>query len=205
MTEHETPAESASASPAVQAALPFGDTPDAEESPAVEAPTLAELLATVRHFGKRIDETRSQEHGRMSADIAAISQNVAAIAERTEEMRPLLERQRAEGAGGKDAVEAAKHLDKRIGVFTADFNRGAEAEWKGRRRWQTVAMAVAFPAFLLLGILVEQQFQIVPINDSTGGWRDYVWDNYGRSIVDCAREAVRTDAEVDCAFVVRKP
>ena len=205
MTEHDTPAESDSASPAAQAALPFGDTADSGESPPADAPMLAELLATVRHFAKRTDETRSQEYGRMGADIATISQNVAALSERTEEMRSLLERPRVEGAGGKAAVEAAKHLGQRIGIFTDDFDRWAEVERKGRRRWPVLAMAVAVPAFLLLGVLVEQQYQVVPVSDSTGGWRGYVWDNYGRSIVDCAREAVRTDAEVDCAFIVRKP
>ena len=104
MTEHDTPAESDSASPAAQAALPFGDTADSGESPPADAPMLAELLATVRHFAKRTDETRSQEYGRMGADIATISQNVAALSERTEEMRSLLERPRVEGAGGKAAV-----------------------------------------------------------------------------------------------------
>ena len=68
-----------------------------------------------------------------------------------------------------------------------------------------LAIAAGFPAALLLGVLVEQQFQVIPIHDPTGGWRGHVWDNYGRAVVDCVAEAMRTDAEVDCSLVVRRP
>ena len=44
-----------------------------------------------------------------------------------------------------------------------------------------------------------------PLHDPTGGWGGHVWDNYGRTIVDCAVEAMRSDAEVDCPLVVRRP
>ena len=59
-------------------------------------------------------------------------------------------------------------------------------------------MAAAFPVALLLGILVEHEFQIIPADDPTGGWRSHVWDNYGLTIVACPVEARRVDGEVDC-------
>ena len=34
------------------------------------------------------------------------------------------------------------------------------------------------------------------------GW---IWETHGRAIVGCAVEAIRTDAEVDCPLVVRRP
>ena len=87
----------------------------------------------------------------------------------------------------------------------ADFGRWVELERLGRRRWWALAIAAGFPAFLLLGLLVEQQFQVIPLHDLTGGWRGHVWEQYGQTIVDCAVEAMRTDAEIDCPLVVRRP
>ena len=86
-----------------------------------------------------------------------------------------------------------------------DFHRWVEKDSLRRRRWAAVAAAAAAPAALLLGLLVEQQFQVIPLHDPTGGWRGHVWETYGRTIVDCAVEAMRTDSEVDCPLVVRRP
>ena len=116
-------------------------------------------------------------------------------------LRQLVERPSEAGAGS----EGAAKLLERIGTHAADFGRWAELEQRGRRWWWTLATAAGFPAFLLLGLLVEQQFQVIPLHDPTGGWRGHVWEQYGRIIVDCAVEAMRTDAEVDCPLVVRRP
>ena len=116
-------------------------------------------------------------------------------------LRQLVERQSGAGTGS----EGAAKLLERIGTHAADFGRWVELERRGRRRWWALAIAAGFPAFLLLGLLVEQQFQIIPLHDPTGGWRGHVWEQYGRIIVDCAVEAMRTDAEVDCPLVVRRP
>ena len=61
------------------------------------------------------------------------------------------------------------------------------------------------PAAVLLGLLIEQHYQVIPVHDPTGGWRGHVWEQYGRRIVDCAAEAIATGAEVNCPLVVRKP
>ena len=109
------------------------------------------------------------------------------------------------GSGERGAAEGAAKLLERIGTHAADFGRWVELERRGRRRWWALAIAAGFPAFLLLGLLAEQQFQVIPLHDPTGGWRGHVWEQYGRTIVDCAVEAMRTDAEVDCPLVVRRP
>ena len=90
-------------------------------------------------------------------------------------------------------------------VQMADFYRWIETDRRRRRRWSGLALAAAAPAALLLGLLVQQQFEVVPLHDPTGGWRGHVWERYGRTIVDCAVEARRTKAEVDCPLVVRRP
>ena len=120
-------------------------------------------------------------------------------------LRQLVERQSGAGAGSEAAVEGAAKLLARIGTHAADFGRWAELERRGRKRWWALAIAAGFPAFLLLGLLVEQQFQVIPLYDPTGGWRGHVWEQYGQNIVDCAVEAMRTDAAVDCPLVVRRP
>ena len=120
-------------------------------------------------------------------------------------LRQLVERQPGAGAGSEAAAGGAAKLLERIGTHAADFGRWVELERRGRRRWWTLAIAAGFPAFLLLGLLVEQQFQVIPLHDPTSGWRGHVWEQYGRIIVDCAVEAMRTDAEIDCPLMVRRP
>ena len=111
-----------------------------------------------------------------------------------------------------DAAESRSMLERltggteeRVRVQTGDFHRWIESDRLGRRRWTAVAAAVAAPAALLLGILVEQQFQVIPLHDPTAGWGAHIWENYGRTIVNCAAEAMRTGREVDCPLVVRRP
>ncbi|MDE0409059.1 MAG: hypothetical protein OXN81_14505 [Alphaproteobacteria bacterium] len=112
----------------------------------------------------------------------------------------------AGGEGGKtaDGGDAAPAADG-VPVHAADFYRWIETDRRRQRRWSRLALAAAAPAALLLGLLVQQQFQLIPLHDPTGGWRGHVWEQYGRTIVDCAAEAMRTDAEIDCPLVVRRP
>ena len=110
----------------------------------------------------------------------------------------------AEAGEGAPAADAAPAEDG-VPVHTADFYRWIETDRRRRRRWPALAAGIAAPAALLLGLLVEQQFQVIPLHDPTGGWRGHIWEQYGRSIVDCAVEAMRTNAEVDCPLVVRRP
>ena len=35
-------------------------------------------------------------------------------------------------------------------------------------------------------------------------WGEHIWNTYGRIIVDCALEAMRTNGEVDCPLAVRR-
>ena len=43
------------------------------------------------------------------------------------------------------------------------------------------------------------------LEDRTGGWRDHVWDRYGRDIVDCVQVARGEGGEVVCTVKVRPP
>ena len=56
------------------------------------------------------------------------------------------------------------------------------------------------------GVLIEREFEIVPLKDSTGGWRDHVWDRYGDAIADCVIDArKRKVQELECVVMVRPP
>ena len=127
------------------------------------------------------------------------------IDKRTKETKSEFEQRPMGGGGSRAIVKAAKQLEKGIKVYAADLDRLAATERRGRRRWSALAIAAGFPAFLLLGVLAEQQFQVIPLHDPTGGWRGHVWEQYGRKIVDCATEAMTTDTEIDCPLVVRRP
>ena len=67
------------------------------------------------------------------------------------------------------------------------------------------ALAAAVPAALVLGVLVQLQFQVIPLHDPNGRQSGWIWETRGRAIADCAVEARRTDAEVDCTLAVRRP
>ena len=101
-------------------------------------------------------------------------------------------------------ADGASNADGETGQM-ADFYRWVETDRRRRRRWSLAAMAAAAPAALLLGLLVQHQFQPIPLHDPSGGWSGWIWETHGRAIVDCAVDAMRTNGEVDCPLVVRRP
>ena len=113
----------------------------------------------------------------------------------------------AEPAPAEDAApdaDGASDADGEAGQM-ADFYRWVETDRRRRRRWSLAAMAAAAPAAFLLGMLVQHQFQPIPLHDPSGGWSGWIWENHGRAIVDCAVDAMRTNGEVDCRLAVRRP
>ena len=163
-------------------------------------------IAQLRHL---VSELIKGAEKKTASKLARLEKQGKTLAESMEAnavmLRQLVERQPGAGAGSEAAAGGAAKLLERIGTHAADFGRWVELERRGRRWWWTLAVAAGLPAFLLLGLLVEQQFQVIPLHDPSGGWRGHVWEQYGRIIVDCAVEAMRTDAEVDCPLVVRRP
>ena len=101
--------------------------------------------------------------------------------------------------------EAASLLEEGDRKVTANFHRWAATQRRYRFRLSALALAVAVPAFFVLGVLLEQQFQIVPLDDPTSGWSAHIWQNYGRTIVDCAEDARRTNKAIECRFPVHAP
>ena len=101
------------------------------------------------------------------------------------------------------AMSAAAELAAALRAFKADFVHWADNERRRRRRWAGLAMAAGFPACVLLGLLVQMQFEVIPLHDLTRGWGEHIWNAYGRIVVDCELKAMRTDTVVECPLTVR--
>ena len=178
--------------------------------PGSEIPAPDELLRVVRYVSALAeeDETRAQESPAAMAEVAP----APAEAQREDVGESRGSPDGSEGAvtgdrppGQGESIGSSAELRQALRTFRADFGRWVEGERRSRRRWAGVAMAAGFPAALMLGLLVQQQFQVIPLHDPTKGWGGHIWEMYGRTIVDCALEAMRTDAEVNCPLVVRRP
>ncbi|MCY4478630.1 MAG: hypothetical protein OXB97_01920 [Rhodospirillales bacterium] len=157
------------------------------------------------------DEQDAAAGGEAPDDPRRLNRNMEQMLESMDSLlQVLLKTQARLGAagseGGKEADggEAATDADG-APVHGADFHRWIEADRRRRRRWSGLALAAAAPAALLLGLLVQQQFQVIPLHDPSRGWSGWIWEIHGHAIVDCAEEAIRTNAEVDCPLVIRRP
>ena len=181
------------------------DAAAAPESKDDETRALEEVLRVVRYLAGLAEEAKKKRPaGPSRVAFDKMVKSVNTIRETTGETRKLVEGlawNDAEDGGAPGADELAEGLR----ACRGDFERWVSGERRTRRRWVALAIAAGFPAALMLGVLVEQQFQVVPIHDPTGGWRGHVWETYGRTVVDCVTEAMRTDAELDCPLVVRRP
>ena len=170
-----------------------------------ETPGLGEILRVARHLSALVEEDGRPREGPREAESGKKVEAVEAGGEDAGQGGEAVDGSEGEAPEQEGAPAMAAELTQALRTFRADFGRWVEGERRGRRRWAGLAIAAGFPALLMLGVLLEQQFQVIPLHDPTGGWRGHIWDNYGRAIVDCAAEAMRTDAEVNCPLVVRRP
>ena len=169
-----------------------------------QASVLEEIHGMVRVIAERTVEPGGGT-GLSKEDIDQLTRAVETLGDSAGETRSLVERLASKAPANKAAAKAATGLKKRMRTQRADFGRWVEAERRARRLWLTLAMTAAVPAALLFGVLLEMQFQVIPLHDSSGGWREIIWHEYGQRIVDCEYEAKRTGAKVDCTLVVREP
>ena len=142
---------------------------------------------------------------RLNENVEQLLETVDAVAADVAVSRSHLEQKTGSGPNDRSAETADSEVEDRIRTHTADFHRWIETDRRRRRWWPAVAAGIAAPAALLLGLLVEQQYQVIPLDDSTGGWRGHIWEQYGRRIVDCAVEARRTGTDINCPLTVRRP
>ena len=142
---------------------------------------------------------------RLNGNVEQLLTTIDGLAADGAEARSMLERLTGGLLDNPRAANLAGRIEDRIRVHTEDFQRWVERDRRWRRWAPAAAAGIAVPAAVLLGLLVQQHFQVIPLDDPTGGWRGHIWERYGHRIVDCAVEARRTGAEVNCPLVVRRP
>ncbi len=111
----------------------------------------------------------------------------------------------AEGDSADDPLEkAAQRIEEQVRVYTADFHRWQEINRRVPARLRAAFAAVSFVAVFSLGVLVEQRWQPIPVQDDTGGWKNHVWQHYGRQVADCYRGIGEKAADGSCVVIVRQ-
>ena len=71
---------------------------------------------------------------------------------------------------------------------------------RSRRFWLGLAGAVLLGLMgsLAGGLWLQWKHAPLPVPDSSGGWRDYLWYEYGSAVRDCIRKARESGRVVDC-------
>ena len=122
------------------------------------------------------------------------------------------------GEAGKEAVgEQSKEgvvsgvgdvalLLETIQAWRNDLARWRVVDARRRKWWVAGLLGLAAPGALVLGLLAQKEFEVVPVPDRTGGWKDHVWERgYGPKIADCVIEAKKQGKEIVCKVTVRAP
>ena len=136
------------------------------------------------------------------AGLDQLFQQVGAVCEVLKPLsKPTLE-PRVDAVSAEDIRKALRH-------HAADFTRWREVERRGRRLAGSLALALAAPLSLLcgllLGLLVQTQFDVLTAPDPTGGWKDHVWRHHGQAHVDCTARARAVGASVTCPLTIEAP
>ena len=204
--ELETSASESDASAPVEpvAGIEEGAGSGRKTGSAAEGLSLKHVLTLVQQVSRQVDQVQKDKDGGLKAGSKKLVESVDQLTARAEEVRSMLDGLSAAGARALQIGEAADRLEEATVTHSGDFHRWSEAERRRRWRWPGLAMALAVPAFLLLGVLLEQRYQVVPLHDPTGGWSRYIWDNYGDKIVDCTKQAKRAGGVVKCSFDVHR-
>ena len=187
--------------PNIETAPEAGGRPETDA--AVENPTLTDVFDLVQRLSTQKAQEEKDGGTRLNAGTRKLLEITRKLTAHAGETRSLIDGLSAAGTRQQEAQAVADRLEEAIVDYTADLRRAAGHE-RRRWTWPGLALAVAVPAFFLLGVLVEQQFTIIPLDDPTGGWRGYIWNNYGDQVADCARQATKTNRVVKCSFDVHR-
>lgn len=113
------------------------------------------------------------------------------------------------GAGQGDSLDGkleklAQRIEEQVRVYTADFHRWQEVNRRFPAKIRAAFTAVSFAAVFSLGVLVEQRWQPVPVQDGTGGWKDHLWQHFGQKFIDCHQGIGEKTADGSCAVIVAR-
>ena len=182
-----------------------GDETGTEPEPGDDLPATDEMFEPETPTAEACDEEAGAGVQQLNQNMEQLLVTMDGLAADGADSRSMLERLTEGLLENPKAANRAGQIEDRIRVHTADFHRWVERDRRWRRWVPVAAASIAVPAALLLGLLVEQHYQVIPLHDPTGGWRDHIWEHYGRRIFDCTAEAIASKAEVNCPLVIRKP
>ena len=213
MPEEATPiAVEADGDGGAETLAPPEDHPEAQgsaeigsESPTGE-PSLRDVYELLRSHAARAGRLREQDDERLKDGMQRLEGLAREMGEHGERSVRLLTELSGKSAEDRDALKAGVgRCEEGIKILGRSLERWSAARRRRWRRLPELALAAALPALLLLGMLMQKEFEIVPPHDPTGGWRGHIWENYGRTISDCAVAARRTGKPVKCSFTVHEP
>ena len=97
----------------------------------------------------------------------------------------------------------AQRLGEDMRAHREDFARWSHGQRRALRRAAIALCAAAPPALLAVGVLLQAWVGLVEARDQADRWRDWVWENHGTAVRECAAEAQRTGRAVACTVTVR--
>ena len=182
-----------------------GDEAGTEPEPGADLPATEEMFESETPAAEGSDDGPPKGLKRLNQNMEQLLVTMDGLAADGADSRSMLERLTEGLLDNPKAANRAGQIEDRIRVHTEDFHRWVERDRRWRRWVPVAAAGIAVPAALLLGVLIEQHYQVIPLHDPTGGWRGHIWEHYGRRIFDCTVEAMASGEEVNCPLVIRKP
>ena len=184
---------------------PQGGAEIGDESPTGE-PSLRDVYELLQSHAARAGRLRTEDDGRLEDGMQRLEEFARETGEQCERCLGLLTELSGKGAEDRDSLKAGiGRCEEAVKILGRSLERWSAARRRPWRRLPELALAGVLPALLLLGMLIQKEFEIVPTHDPTGGWRGHIWENYGRTIADCAVAARRTGKPVECSFTVHEP
>ena len=169
-------------------------------------PSLKDVYELLRRCSARLEGAGKEDEDRLAGELKKLSGIAGKLTELGEESRTLPAKMTGGGAGDGAAWKAAaERFEEAIRAHSEDFGGWVKGERSFRRRLPALALAVAAPAFLVLGVLVQMQFELIPPHDPSNGWQGWIWQHHGRAISDCAVQARQAGKPVTCSFEVGEP
>ncbi len=105
--------------------------------------------------------------------------------------------------------EAGITFLERFDAGSRDALEGYRREWKRTRRWTVPALALALvlsaPSFAVVGAVGQSEVGAFDPYDDTQGWKQGVWERYGKQVQGYMLKSLRTKDDVRCSFDVVYP
>lgn len=148
------------------------------------------------------DNFKSQLTAMLKKSLDRVDERIKGLVEQGNKQSEAFEGVKLDVGVVKEVGASVGSLDERLQAYKEDLSRDREL-LGGRRRWAALGLAgFVAPALVLAGAFVGQQWEVLPLEESTGGWKDHVWERYGLDLVECVKTGVRQGGPYDCTVDV---